>query len=64
MDQAVRNIYIYTNTCMHTIIFSGKRGHEFEGEWGVVYGITWRKERESTNVIIISKIKNNFKRKN
>ena len=38
---------------MHTIIISEKIGHEFEGEWGEVYGRFSREEIEWRNVVII-----------
>lgn len=37
---------------MYAITTSEKRSHEFEGEWGGVYGRFWRKEREGINVVI------------
>lgn len=38
-----RSTYVYTY--MHFITISGKRGHELEGEWRMVYGTVWREER-------------------
>jgi hypothetical protein len=31
----------YTNTYMHAVTMNDKRGHEFEGEHGRVYGSGW-----------------------
>lgn len=45
-----RNI-VYTNTHMYTIEIKEERGHEFEREWGKVYGRIWRKKREEKNLI-------------
>lgn len=33
-----KNIYVYTRTYMHTITTHEKRVHEFQGEWGGLYG--------------------------
>jgi hypothetical protein len=38
---------------MHTIRVREKRGHQFEGEQGDIYGRVWRKEREVRNFVII-----------
>lgn len=46
-------IYIlHAYTYIHTIAVGAKRGHESEGEWGGIYGKTWREEMEEITVII------------
>lgn len=37
---------------MHTMTFSGKRGHHSEGEWGGIHGRVWRQEMEGGNNVI------------
>lgn len=36
---------------MYAIETGENRDHEFEEEWGRVYGRAWRKEREERNVV-------------
>jgi hypothetical protein len=37
---------------MHAIT-SAKRSHEFEGEWGGIYGRTWREDKEERTVTVL-----------
>jgi hypothetical protein len=47
---------------MHAITINKRRGHEFYGEQGGVFGRVYRGEREGRNAIIIyKKIKNNYR---
>lgn len=39
--------------CMHTITTGEELSHEFEGDWGGIYGGVWREEREGRKVIIL-----------
>jgi hypothetical protein len=36
---------------LHTITINKKRGHEFDGEWGTIYGRVWDEERKKRSVI-------------
>lgn len=40
------NKYVYPYPYTYAITNDDKRSHEFEGEWGGVYGSIWMEERE------------------
>lgn len=40
-----KNIHIYKYIYMHACRNNVKRGHEFAGELGKVYGGVWKKEK-------------------
>lgn len=31
---------------LHAITINEERGHEFDGEWGMIYGRVWDEERK------------------
>lgn len=43
----------YACTYKHAITISEKRGQEFEGKQGEVYGRVQREEREGRNLVIL-----------
>lgn len=44
LSRLYSGLYVYAN--MHVITISQNRGHEFEGEEGMIYKTVWWKEKE------------------